>query len=70
VLSCIFSALFRDTSLAYVYGTWSNGQMAKNGHKWPKWPFMAIWPSDQVQQIWPSGVSLKRAEKMQLSTAN
>ena len=30
MLSCIFSALFRDTSLAYIYGI--NGQ---NGHFWP-----------------------------------
>ena len=28
VLSYIFTALFKDTSLAYVYGTWYNGHMA------------------------------------------
>ena len=32
MLSYLITALFRDTSLAYVYGTWSDGQMAINGH--------------------------------------
>ena len=70
LLSYIFIALFRDTPLATISRTWPDGQMAKNGQIWPKWPFIAIWSLDHMRQIWASGVSLKRAMKMQLSSAN
>ena len=57
-------AFFRDTPLGHIRCTWSEDQMAINGHFGHIWPFMAIWPSDHVRQIWPYGVSLKRAIKM------
>ena len=70
LLSYIFIALFRDTSLVHIffaYGRWPYGQIWPYGHLWP---FMAIWPSDHMRQIWASRVSLERAIKMQLSSAN
>ena len=58
LLSYIFIALSRDTSLAHIFL-----HMAK-------WPYghMAIGP--YPKKIWASGVSLERAIKMQLSSAN
>ena len=70
LLSYIFIALSRDTSLVHIFfafGRWPYGQIWPYGHLWP---FMAIWPSDHMRQIWASGVSLERAIKMQLSSAN
>ena len=69
-LSYILIVLFRDTPLAHICRVWFDGQMAINGHFGHIRPFMAIWPSNQARQIWASGVSLKRAIKMQLSSAN
>ena len=43
-----------DTPLAHFRRIQSDGQMAINGQKWPKWPFMAIWPSDHG---WPFTIS-------------
>ena len=59
-LSCIFNALYRDTPLGYVRYTLPNSQIAKYlifGH---------IWLFGKVRRTRPSGVSLKRALKMQL----
>ena len=48
LMSYIFIALFRDTPITYICRSAVDGQMAENSKIWPKWPFMAIWPSDQV----------------------
>ena len=63
LLSYMSIALFRDTPLGDIRGAWCDCHLAINGQKWPKLRFFAIWPSDHVQQIYPSGTSLKRAIK-------
>ena len=70
LLSYIFIALSRDTPLAHICRIWSDGHMAINGHKWP---YGHIWPyghRPNAKKIWTSEVSLERAIKMQLSSAN
>ena len=37
---------------------------------WPNITYLAIWIFGKVRQTWPSGVSLKRAQKMQLSNVD
>ena len=67
LLSYIFDTLSRDTPLAHICRIWSDGHMAINGHKWP-YGHMAI--GQMQKKIWTSEVSLERAIKMQLSSAN
>ena len=43
LLSYIFKVLFRDTLLAHICCTWSDGHMAINGHFGHIWPYLAIY---------------------------
>ena len=67
LLSYIFIDLSRDTPLAHTFFGYGPMAIWPYGHIWP---YLAIWPSHHIKKIWASGVSLERAIKMQLSSAN
>ena len=62
-LSCIFDALFGDTPLDHIFSHMPISPYAHYGHIWGIWAYGHMGISEK---IWSSGVSPKRASKMQL----